>query len=537
MKTIKLLLILVFTLISCFSFSQRFAIEFQQCYGGSKGDSGREIIRLADSTYIILGGTRSEDGDISFLHGESDIWLVKTDWFGNLLWEKTIGGSDIDFFLNFYLTPEGNYIISSETFSNDGDVSGNHGGMDYWVAKTDSLGNIVWQRCLGSSVNDYPGQMSVDGMGNIYVIGGSHGDDGDITDPHGLTDFWIVKLSLDGDLLWEKSLGGSGYDWGFCISPTADGGYIAGGYTESTDGDVQCELHSPNQRDIWIVKIDSLNNIQWQQCYGGSYGETAVDIKVTDDGGYIIAGITNSDDGDVSGFHGVAGSDNYDIWIIKIDSLGTIEWQRCLGGTDYELNPKLTITEDVSYLINGFAASNNGDVSGNHSYPGFADGWLIKLSSEGELLWQQCFGSLDSEGLWDVYIISDTEMMLVTSTAHPSGSVECDLFAPGPPSDGDLWMFKIVDTVTVQLPENKMDHFNINVFPNPAHSFITFELPEQYRNCMLEIIDVYGKVLIKTKLNNPKEVIDVQTLKPGVYIYTLKAAGFSKWGKIVINKK
>ena len=536
MKTIKFLFFLIFTAISFFSFSQRFAIEWQQCYGGSSGDGGEEIILLADSTYIIFGGSGSDDGDISFAHGENDIWLVKTDWYGNLIWEKTVGGSDDESFLNFHLTPEGNYIISSYTLSNDGDVSGNHGGLDYWVAKTDSLGNIIWQRCIGSSVNDYPEQMVVDDVGNIYVIGGSHGDDGDITDPHGFVDFWIVKLNTDGELLWDRSLGGSTLDWGICISPTSDGGYIVGGYTASSDGDVECENTNIGQLDMWIVKLDSLNNIQWQQCYGGSEFDNAIDIKTTDDGGYIIAGITRSNDGDVSGFHGIAG-ESTDLWIVKIDSLGTIEWQRCLGGTDDEGNPEITITEDGSYLINAYTYSNNGDVSGNHSNPGyFADIWLVKLSEEGDLLWQQCFGSWGGEVSVGVCIISDTELMLAGGASHPSGNVECDLFAPSPPSDSDLWMFKIVDTVSVQIPENKININNVNVYPNPAQSFITFELPKQYENCMLEIIDVYSNVLIKTEPNNPKEVINVQALKPGFYIYTLRAKGLNKSGKIIIRK-
>jgi len=534
MKTIKLLLFLIFTAIYSISFSQRFAIEWQQCYGGSGGDGGEELILLAYSTYMILGGSGSDDGDISFAHGEYDIWLVKTDWYGNLLWEKTIGGSDDDSPLNFYLTPEGNYIISCGTFSNDGDISGNHGGRDYWVAKTDSLGNIIWQRCLGSSVNDYSEQMVVDDMGNIYVIGGSHGDDGDITDPHGFVDFWIVKLNQDGELLWDRSLGGTITDWGQCISPTPDGGYIVGGLTDSPDGDVECENTNIGQFDMWIVKLDSLNNIQWQQCYGGSELDNAIDIKITDDGGYIIAGITKSNDGDVSGFHGIAG-ESADLWIVKIDSLGTIEWQRCLGGTENEGNPKIYLTEDQEYLISGYAFSNNGDVSGNHSNPGyFADIWLLKLSEEGELLWQQCFGSWGGEATAGVCIISDTELMLAGGASHPSGSVECDLFAPGPPSDSDLWMFKIVDTVSVQIPENKMDHFNINVFPNPAQSFITFELPEQYRNCMLEIIDVYGNILISTVISNSKELIDIQTLKTGVYFYQVMKDGIVQTGRFLV---
>ena len=533
-----IIILLIFVFLSNNAFSQRFAIEWQQCYGGSSGDGGEEMIRLADSTYIIFGGSGSDDGDISFAHGENDIWLVKTDSYGNLLWEKTIGGSDDDSPNNFYITTEGNYIISGETFSNDGDISGNHGGLDYWVAKTDSLGNIIWQRCLGSSVNDYQEQMVIDDMGNIYVIGGSHGDDGDITDPHGFVDFWIVKLNTDGELLWDRSLGGTITDWGQCISPTPDGGYIVGGATDSPDGDVECENTSITQFDMWIVKLDSLNNIQWQQCYGGSEFDNAIDIKTTDDGGYIIAGITKSNDGDVSGFHGVAG-ESADLWIVKIDNLGTIEWQRCLGGTENEGSPEITIMEDGSYLINAHTYSNNGDVSGNHSYPGyFSDGWLVKLSNDGELLWQQCFGSLTGDGIGDVYVISDTEMMLVGGASNQSGDVECDLnTAPG--GYTDLWMFKIVDTVSVQIPENIVDVNNVNVYPNPAKDYVSFEIPPSIppnggKNIIL-INNVFGQVIAKLPIKNEKTLWNTRNIKPGIYFYNLNVSGFNKSGKIVIS--
>ncbi len=536
MKALKLIPFWIFCAVSSVAFSQPFIFEYQQCYGGSGGDGALDMDRLADSTCIILAITGSEDGDISFNHGECDFWLVNVDNYGNLLWGKTYGGSDVDSPQNIALTTDGGYILYGNTQSTDGDVSGNHGGFDLWVVKTDNQSNIIWQRCLGSSVNELKGQMCVDDIGNIYVIGSSHGVDGDISNNNGLIDFWIAKLSQDGELLSEKSLGGEGYDLGHCISLTTDGGCIVGGFTMSNYGDVDCDNPTYNQGDIWIVELDSLFNIQWKKCYGGSFHESATDIKVLDDGSYIIAGITNSDDGDVSGFHGVAGSDYNDIWVIKIDSIGNIEWQRCLGGTKNEGIPELTLTEDGEYIINGCTQSHDGDVTGNNSIGTASDIWLLKLNVDGDLLWQQCFGSRSSEASASVNIISSIELIIAGGASHPSGNVYCDLFHPGPPGDGDLWIFQIVDTVLVKLPENEMDSFNISVFPNPAQSFITFELPKQYEKSMLEIIDVYGKVLIKTKLNNPKEVIDVQTIKPGVYVYTLKAAGFSKWGKIVINK-
>lgn len=532
-KKILLFTLLLFGL-SNSAITQRFAIEYQQCHGGSASDGGREIIQIEDSTLIVFGSTSSSDGDISFNHGENDFWLIETDLYGNLIWEKTYGGSDADGYINLHKTNEGDYILFGKTQSIDGDVSGNHGGLDYWVVKVDDTGNIIWQRCIGSSVNDYASQMSVDEEGNIYVIGNTHGDDGDITDPHGFVDYWIAKLNSDGEIMWDRSLGGSSADWGTSICVTDDGGYIVGGATISSDGDVECENTSISNWDMWIVKLDSLNNIQWQRCYGGSHTENAVDIKTTEDGGYIIAGITNSNDGDVSGFHGVAGSDYGDFWILKIDSTGNIMWQNCFGGTKTESLPEITLATDGGYIINGHTNSHDGDVSGNNSTNLNSDIWLFKLSDAGDLLWQQCFGSELGEGYNGICIISETEIFIAGGASHTSGDVECSLYHPGPPWESDLWMFKIADTMTVDINEILPLSSHPIAYPNPAKAIINFEWPASGQESLLEIINLYGTVIVSKPTMDSKETIDIQTFNSGMYFYRIRQGIVVHTGRFVV---
>lgn len=504
------------------SFAQQFDIEFQECFGGSGGDVSVDMKMLADSSFIILGLTTSHDGDISFNHGEGDFWLVKTNKFGELIWEKTYGGSDSESPTNLAITSTGDYILFGDTQSNDGDVSGNHGGFDYWVLKTDSQGNLLWQRCLGSSVNDLAYQMRLDDEDNIYVIGESHGDDGDISDPCNFIDYWIAKLNTNGDLLWDRTLGGTNIDWGKAILPTLDGGYIAGGYTTSTDGDVSCTEPSLDQSDAWIVKLDSNNNIEWDQCYGGSYNETVYDIVETEDDGYLIVGNTNSNDGDVSGLHGSPGGEAYDIWVWKIDSTGNLEWQNCFGGTKEEGGARITGAGEEEFIINGYTTSNDGDVSGNHSSH-YSDIWLLKFEQEGELLWQQCFGSSNGEATAGICLLNDIEIMVASGTFKSDGSVDCDLFHPGFPMDADFWLFKIVDTVTVALDEYQLAPETIIIYPNPADDLIYYYSRYIIGQSRLVVYDIFGRVMggFSFPENQNQIEIDVSQFFSGVYLAVL----------------
>ncbi|MDV7392238.1 hypothetical protein RZS08_12820, partial [Arthrospira platensis SPKY1] len=158
---------------------------------------------------------------------------------------------------------------------------------------------------------------------------------GDVAFNHGMYDVWVVKIDWDGNILWERTFGGSGSDYGYAIALSDDGGYIVGGLVNSNNGDADCREGLPGEYgSAWLLKLDSQGQLQWQQCYGGSYAETTADILQTVDGGFIFLGGTASGNGDVNCFHGTPGSIvTRDMWVVKVDNTGQIEWQRCLGGT------------------------------------------------------------------------------------------------------------------------------------------------------------------------------------------------------------
>ena len=178
------------------------------------------------------------------------------------------------------------------------------------------------------------------------------------------------KLNSLGTIEWQKCLGGTSDDLANCINQTIDGGYIIAGFSNSIDNDV---TGNHNSDDYWIVKLDANGTIEWQKSLGGTFYDAAWFIQQTTDLGYIITGYSLSMDGDVTGNHG-----NGDCWIVKLNSLGGIEWQKCLGGTSIDNAHSIQQTTDDGFIIGGFSDSNDGDVTGNH---GNLDYWIIKLNS------------------------------------------------------------------------------------------------------------------------------------------------------------
>jgi hypothetical protein len=248
---------------------------------------------------------------------------------------------------------------------------------DYWVVKTDNQGNIQWQKCLGGTSDDRAYSVKETADGGFLVGGWSASTDGDVTGNHGTDDYWIVKLGNGGNIQWQKSLGGTNSDLLKNIEKTLDGGYVIAGTSGSSDNDV---IGANGQSDLWVVKIDQSGNIQWQRCLGGTEFDDGAFAQQTADGGYIVTGSPQSNDGDVSGNHSFYYED---FWAVKLNSTGNIEWQKCYGGTNSDESECIRQTTDGGYIMAGYTLSNNGQISGNH---GGNDIWIVKLSAfAGEL--------------------------------------------------------------------------------------------------------------------------------------------------------
>jgi PKD repeat protein len=225
---------------------------WQKCLGGSASDFGSSIKQTSDGGYIVAGGTNSTDGNVTGNHGPQDAWVVKLDKSGDVVWQKCLGGSASESGSSIEQTSDGGYIVAGYSSSNDGNVTGNHGSQDAWVVKLDQSGDVVWQKCLGGSSIDYGSSIKQTPEGGYIVAGYSGSNDGNVTGNHGSRDSWVVKLDENGNVVWQKCLGGSSIDYGRSIERTSEGGYIVAGYSGSNDGNV---TGNHGKDDYWIVKL------------------------------------------------------------------------------------------------------------------------------------------------------------------------------------------------------------------------------------------------------------------------------------------
>ena len=313
-------------------------------------------------------------------------YFINANCQPSISWSKTLGGPISDDGLSMEKTPDGGVIAVGKTSSNSMNVSGNHGGGDMWVVKLNNVGIIEWQKCLGGSMGELANSVKVTNDGGYIVSGQTVSNDGDVAGFHGTiyNDCWVVKLNNNGVIEWQKCLGGSWHDYSYDICQTIDGGYVMIGTTSSNDGDV---IGNDGNQDIWVVKLSSIGMLEWQKTYGGLTSDEGMSIKQTNEGGYIFVGNILSNDGDITNNHG-----GNDIWLVKLNSIGSIEWQSSLGGSNEEKAYEIQLCLDGGYVISGSTRSTDGDVVGLHTGFGSTDFWIIKLNSSGTIEWQKCLG-------------------------------------------------------------------------------------------------------------------------------------------------
>lgn len=387
-------------------------IAWEKSLGGLDYDGARSVQLTADGGYIVAGFSRSLSGDVTENNGGQDIWVVKLDASGNIEWEKSIGSNGNEDAHSIQQTTDGGFVLIGTTDS-DNYFGQNIGDDDILVVKLDNLGNIIWGQKYGGigidrgysieelSIGGYiiagsigsslwVGRLDSSGLlndeitissyfssqafsviettnGDFVVTGNVRIDNGNGTYNWDLS---VAKFNFSLEVDWLRNFGGTNADFGRSVKQTLDGGFIVAGYTKSNDEDVS---NNYGEEDFWILKLNALGELDWEKNYGGTLNDLARQIQLTQDGGYVVIGSTNSDDTDVSGN---PGTNVYDYWVIKLNDLGVLEWQTCLGGTSNESGYAIQQNANGNYIVAGNSISNNYDVSGNN---GDFDFWVVKL--------------------------------------------------------------------------------------------------------------------------------------------------------------
>lgn len=333
-------------------------IEWQKVFGGTANDFANAVYVCADGGYIIAGATYSNDGHVTMNRGLEDAWILKLDAAGNQEWARVVGGSGFDEIISIKQMPGGGFIAVGETTSADGDVPHNNGLYDLWVLAIAPTGTILWSRTFGGFNSDAAFNIQNTNDGGFIVSGATYSVDGDITLNRGLQDAWILKLTHTGQLEWQKTYGTSGNDCGFSIATLTKGGYIVAGFSGAADGDA---TRFAGALDLWVVRLDATGSIIWQKSFGGSGYDYGISIKEQNSGNLLVSGFTDSWDGDVTEQHGAG-----DGWLLELDAAGSLRWQLAIGESGAERAINVQITNDGGYIFCGTSASATGAYAGNH---------------------------------------------------------------------------------------------------------------------------------------------------------------------------
>lgn len=280
------------------------SISWEYSFGFAGSDTPYSIIQTNDNGYLLSGvldvSASNGQGDrnsIASRHAGGDYWVIKLNASGVKQWSKYYGGSFTDTAYDAIQTDDNGYMIVGSSDSDDVDILNNKGSYDFWVVKISNTGTLVWEKSFGGSEIDEAHAISQTADGNYLIVGDTRSNDLDISQNHGAADLWVIKISPEGSLLWEKTLGGTNFDVGRSISKTQDNGFLISGSSRSTDGNLET---NKGQNDAWVLKINSSGNLEWQKTVGGSEVDFFYDVVELSDQTVVAVGDSNSSNEDIT---------------------------------------------------------------------------------------------------------------------------------------------------------------------------------------------------------------------------------------------
>jgi hypothetical protein len=345
------------------------------------------LVQTTDGGYALAGYAEPYAGAAT-----DDFWLIKTDSVGNALWNKTYGGTDWDEAYALVQTSDDGYAIAGYTYSfNPG------GGADFWLVKTDSVGNALWNTTYGETGSESARALVQTVDGGYVLAGYRYSSDSSY-------DMWLVKTDSHGNQEWNKTYGGTDWDGAYALVQTSDGGYALGGWTIGYGGAFS--------RCVWLVKTDGSGNAQWNKTYGETGSDLASALVQTSDGGYALAG------------HTLSGSVE-DFWLVKTDDSGNMQWNKTYGGTGSDFAYALVQTLDGGYAMAGYTDSSG---SGN------SDFWLVKTDADGNAQWNKTYDGTGGESAWALVQTVDGGYVLAGAMYAYGGAGDCWLVKVAPES-------------------------------------------------------------------------------------------------------
>jgi len=482
-------------------------ISFERIVGGSRADHGYSVYGTTDGGFILAGSTvRLEDDD-----RYGDALLVTTDAYGQIKWSHWYGlDTWSESFSKAIPTVDSGYIaVGKHTYSDRSKKP------DVYAVKVDATGNVVWEKSYGisSSKADRGSDIIATSDGGFLIAGNATVVNESTTPPTESLAAYLIKIDSLGNVQWEKTYGGEQGEEAVCVKSTNDGGYIFAGSTSSYS------TLGGSDFDFYLVKIDGSGNLEWQKSFGGTDWDRANSVIVTEDGGYLMAGFTASSE---------LGAISRDVFLVKTDAAGKEEWHRLYGGDHSDEASEIISTNDGGYLIVGKSATYFDTGLQNWC----SDAYVIKIDALGDVQWERTFGGLYDDNASSVRQVSDGGYIICGSTK--SYSKDWDVYLLKLNSFG---LFTSVKNNNKSLP---CDYRLNQNYPNPFNqsTVISFTLAEPVHT-VLTIYNMSGQrvtTLIDRKIGAGSHAIlfNAKGLASGIYFYQIQAGKFNAVGKMVL---
>jgi len=401
------------------------ATSFSKKYGTSFTEKSVAIQANASNDGLIL---LANSTNTSQNNGMTDYNLLKLDEQGNQQWSKFFGANQNENASAFTSTSDGGYLIAGVSYSPS--LSSNFSDKgNFWIVKTNAEGNLLWQKSYGGSGFDSANQIIQANDGG-YLIGGISfsTDDNEDLDTYGNGDFRLIKIDEQGAILWQKIFGGSRSETLTDLLQVEDG-YILAGNTFSRDGDL---IYSNGQSDAWILKINNTGDIQWSQVYGGIANDEVNSIAPTYDGGFVATGKKGTIDLNAAG---IQPDYDEDLWVFKIDASGNTLWSKELGGSKFDFGNDVIQLLDGNILVAGNTFSNDQDVQG---HKGRQDAWLIQFSNEGELQWKKIYGGSGNDEATAIFQLPNGAINIAGNSDSKNGDITQAF------GNADTWLLQLL---------------------------------------------------------------------------------------------
>ncbi len=413
-------------------------IQWEKSYGGRHAEYLFDVQPTADYGFILAGSSLSEKtGNKSDAgNGDLDYWIWKMDENGELDWQKSFGGPGQDMLKSLKNTNDGGFILGGTSGSftavqddkPNGKTSPSFGGNDYWVIKLDAKGGVQWQKSFGGIGQDDLASVYPTRDGGYIVGGSSTSSPGSVIPSaspraesrgegtaktqksRGNMDYWILKLDSEGNIEWQQTYGGKYADMLRSVIPTNDGGYLAGGTSNSPQSGDKDNVNFGSGGDYWLLKLDSKGAIQWQQTIGGDQDDELFALLQSHDGGYILGGSSNSG---TTNSKSKTNKNGTDLWVVKLDTDGQMDWQQTYDFGRVDLLTSIVENDDQSLMLGGHAQS-----QGGKDEEGINDYIALKVSDKGEKLWERTVGSNGQDILKKAVMTRDGGFLLA-GTSNP----------------------------------------------------------------------------------------------------------------------